>query len=316
MNKVGIIGFGKMGKKHFDCYKRIKDVDIIGAYDVDLKKVKDYGVRGFEDYKELIEQSDIISICTPTDTHKLYIIECIMKGKSVFVEKPLCRTMNEGDEIAKLVKKFKAKIMVGHIVRYFNQYISIKNLIDKKSIGNPVIARITRSARFKGRESWFSSFDKSGGVILDLMIHDIDFLRWCFGDVKRVYAKSLSQSVHNLNMDYALAILRFKNGVIAHLESSWVNTSGFRSYVEICGDKGLLSYDSKVPTALTLELNSGEVFKENPVDEDANLMELEDFINYVRFNKKPRVTFEDAYNSLKVALSALESSQKDCVVEI
>lgn len=316
MNKVGIIGFGKMGKKHFNCYKKIAGINVIGAYDIDLRRVKDYGVKGFEDYKELIKQSDIINVCTPTDTHKLYIIESIIKGKPVFVEKPLCRTMNEGDEIAKLMRKFKAKIMVGHIVRYFKQYILIKNLINQKSIGNPVVARATRSAKFNRRDIWFNSFDKSGGVILDLMIHDIDFLRWCFGDVKRVYAKSLNHSGHNLNMDYALAVLRFKNGVIAHLEASWANPTGFRSYIEICGNKGLLFYDSKVPTALTLELDSGKVFKENPVDEDANLLELEDFVNYVRYNKKPKVTFEDAYKSLETALSALESVQKDCVINL
>ena len=315
MKKIGIIGFGKMGRKHFDCYKRIPGVEVLGVYDVDTQKAREYGLKIFNDSKELIHNCDIVDVCTPTDTHKTYVIESINGKKPVFVEKPLCRTMKEADEIMKLAKKKKAKVMVGHIVRYFNQYIAIKRALDNKSIGRPVIARASRAAKVKRiAGNWFNSHEKSGGVILDLMIHDIDFLRWCFGDVCRVYAKNLGNN--NQHTDYALALLRFKNGVIAHLEASWAHPGGFRANVEISGDAGLLHYDSRVPSALTVELNSGEVNRENPVDENANLVELKEFIDYVTENKKPRVSLEDAYKSLEVSLAALESAETGQVIQL
>jgi UDP-N-acetylglucosamine 3-dehydrogenase len=317
MEKVGIIGCGKMGYKHFECFRRIANVRVHGVYDLDFNKTRDFnGVKAYRDHQELIRECDVIDVCTPTHLHKDYIIESIKLKKPVFVEKPLCRTMEEADEIMKEVKKRKAKIMVGHIVRYFNQYAAIKKVLDGKSIGNPAVVRITRAGGFrKGTGNWFGSFEKSGGVILDLMIHDIDFLMWCFGDVTRVYAKNLMGG-ENQTTDYALAVMRFKKGMIAHLEASWAHPGGFRTSVEVAGDAGLVHYDSRNPNTLCVEYAGGRSFKESPVDENANVAELRDFIEYVRKGNIPKLTLEDAYRCLEVSLAALESARTGKVINL
>ncbi|MEI6846333.1 MAG: Gfo/Idh/MocA family oxidoreductase, partial [Candidatus Firestonebacteria bacterium] len=274
MQKVGIIGFGKMGRKHFESFKRIPGVSICGVYDIDPNKARESGVKTCLQPSELIKGCDIICISTPTDTHKQYILEALEAKKPVFVEKPLCRTMEEAEEIMKAVKKNKVKFMVGHVVRYFNQYAALKKTLDDGCVGKTAVARITRCSRFpKASNNWFNSREKSGGVILDLMIHDIDFLIWCFGDVERVYAKDISWGKIQ-NIDYALAILRFKNGVIAHLEASWAHSGGFRARVEFAGTEGLVSYDSRHPASLKVEHADGEIMRENPVDENANQQEI------------------------------------------
>ena len=316
MQKVGIIGFGKMGRKHFESFKRVPGVGVYGVFDTDPNKARESGIRTFTDHNQLIKECDIICVATPTDTHKQYILDSIAGKKPVFVEKPLCRTVEEADEIMKAVKKNKTKVMVGHVVRYFNQYAALKKSIDDGCVGKPAIARITRCSKFpKASNNWFNSREKSGGVILDLMIHDIDFLIWCFGDVERVYAKDISWGKIP-NMDYALAVIRFKKGVIAHIEASWAHAGGFRARVEVAGNRGLVNYDSRHPASLKVEHSNGEVMRENPVDENANQMEIREFVEYVLKNKIPRITLHDAYEALKVSLAALESVKTREVVKL
>jgi len=316
MLKVGIIGFGKMGRKHLESFKRIQGVGICGVYDTDPNKAKEAGVKTCQDYNGMIKDCDIICVTTPTDTHKKYILEAIAAGKPVFVEKPLCRSVEEADEILKAVKKHKAKVMVGHVVRYFNQYAAIKKAIDDGCVGKPAVVRMTRCSKFpKASNNWFNSREKSGGVILDLMIHDIDFLIWCFGYPERVYAKDISL-VKLPNMDYALAVIRFKSGVIAHLEASWALSGGFRARVEVAGTGGLINYDSRQPASLKVEHTDGEIMRENPVDENANQMEIREFVEYVQNNKKPKITLHDACEALKLSLAALESVKTGNVVKL
>ena len=296
-----------MGRKHFESFKRVASVTLCGVYDIDPNKAKESGIMTCQDPCHLIRECDIICVATPTDTHKQYILEAIAARKPVFVEKPLCRTVEEADELVKTARKYKAKVMVGHVVRYFNQYAAIKKAIDDGCVGKPAIARITRCSKFpKASNNWFNSREKSGGVILDLMIHDIDFLIWCFGDVERVYARDIGRQKIP-NKDYALAILRFKSGVIAHLEASWAHAGGFRARVEVAGTGGLVSYDSRHPASLKVEHADGNAVRENPVEENANQMEIREFVEYVLNNKVPRITLHDAYEALKVSLAALES---------
>ncbi|OGF44345.1 MAG: hypothetical protein A2231_06870, partial [Candidatus Firestonebacteria bacterium RIFOXYA2_FULL_40_8] len=295
MEKVGIIGFGKMGRKHFESFKRVSGVGVFGVYDADPNKAREAGIKTYQDYNQLIKECDIICIATPTDTHKEFMLKAIAGKKPVFVEKPLCRTIAEADEIMKAVKKYKTKVMVGHVVRYFNQYAALKKSIDDGCVGKPAVVRITRCSKFpKASNNWFNSREKSGGVILDLMIHDIDFLIWCFGDVERVYAKDISWGKIP-NMDYALAVMRFKSGVIAHLEASWAHAGGFRARVEVAGTAGLVNYDTRHPASLKVEHSNGEIMRENPVDENANQMEIREFVEYILKNKNPRIMLQDAY---------------------
>ncbi|MCX5776641.1 MAG: Gfo/Idh/MocA family oxidoreductase [Candidatus Firestonebacteria bacterium] len=316
MLKVGIIGFGKMGRKHLESFKRIPGVSICGIFDASPGKIQEAGLKTCPDYKHLIKECDVICIATPTDTHKQYILEAIAVGRPVFVEKPLCRTVEEAEEVMQAVKKYKAKVMVGHVVRYFNQYAAIKKAIADGCVGKPAVARITRCSKFpKASNNWFNSREKSGGVILDLMIHDIDFLIWCFGDVERVYAKDIGREKIP-NMDYALAVIRFKNGVIAHLEASWALSGGFRARVEVAGTEGLVNYDSRHPASLKVEHSDGNVIRENPVDENANQMEIREFVEYVLNDELPKTTLHDAYEALKVSLAALESVKSGAVVKL
>jgi len=176
------------------------------------------------------------------------------------------------------------------------------------------VVRTTRAAGFpRGRDDWYADLARSGGLAMDMITHDYDFLRWCFGDVSRVMARGLAtRSLDHL--DYCLVLLRFRSGVIAHVEGSWAHPAGtFFTRAEIAGTEGLVSFDSRraVPFALSRrQVTSGApsvAVPESPVEESPYLQEMNHFLSVVRGEAELAVTPADARAALRVALAVNES---------
>lgn len=321
MIRVGIIGAGSMGNAHASCISLIQGVKIVAVAD----KIKDsaeslankFNAKVFNS-DDLINSKDVdvVYVCLPTSAHAEYVIKSANAGKYVFVEKPLARTLEEGREMIRTTRKTKVKFMVGHILRFFPEYVKIKEILDKGSVGVPCIARTTRARTSPG--GWYLNIEHGAGVVLDFIIHDIDFLRWCFGDAKRVYAKGLIYRKLPNNIDYTLVTIRFKNGAIAHVEGSWAH-SLWRTRVEIAGDKGLINFDSNESVPLKIELSENkkvETWTESPIAESPLLLENKHFFDCINLNKEPLTSGEESYKSLEISLSALDSIKNNRVVSI
>ncbi|HEX5323227.1 MAG TPA: Gfo/Idh/MocA family oxidoreductase, partial [Capsulimonadaceae bacterium] len=206
----------------------------------------------------------------------------------------------------------------GHVVRFFPEYATAKRMVDNGEVGKPAAIRCARvSSHPRGSVSnWYAEPTQSGGVALDLMIHDFDWLRWCFGDVDHVFAKGLyGKSEHQGSLDYALATLRFKSGAVGHVCGSWSHPSGFRTTFEICGDAGMLEHDSakSVPLMAALKKQEGStpgvIVPDNalaPLD-DPYYLELRHFVDCLLTGAKPMVTLQDARAAVQIALGAIES---------
>jgi len=187
---------------------------------------------------------DVVAICTPTHVHAQIVVAAAQNGKHIFCEKPFCRTLPQCEEALAAVKKAGVKLFVGHVVRYFQEFCAIKHQIDDGKVGKPGFVRTFRGGQSPlGEGSWFRDFDKSGGVTLDCIIHDFDWLRYVFGDPDRVFAQDLRERIDE-GIDYAMVTLRFKSGLIATVTGSWAHPSGFKVKAEVCGDKGMITYDS------------------------------------------------------------------------
>src|SRR5688572_21354255 len=101
----------------------------------------------------------------------------------------------------------------------------------------------------KGEGMWFRDYERSGGVLLDLAVHDFDWLRWTLGEISQVYSRSLGIT-RGSGPDYALTTLSFASGAVAHVESTWMDPSGFRVAVEVAGSEGIIEYDSRLTPSL------------------------------------------------------------------
>ncbi|MEH7226064.1 Gfo/Idh/MocA family oxidoreductase [Bacillus sp. JJ1566] len=319
MQNVLLIGAGTMGMEHAKSYYSMDDVQIVGIVDVRKEQaeqiVNGHDTKIFntvEDAVNTLEQIDVMDICVPTFLHKEYVMKAADFGIDVICEKPLAYTLEDAKEMLEYCDKKNVKLFVGHVVRFFPQYSKAKELIAKGAIGDIGVVRTRRGGNFPaGWSDWYSDHTKSGGVILDLIIHDFDFLRWTFGEVERVFAKGIAE--RNLeHLDYAIVTLVFKSGVIAHVEGSWAHQT-FSTQFEFAGKSGIIEYDSlkEEPVLLSIrqldEEKNGVEVPQSPLKKSPYYVELEHFLKCLKTNETPIVTAEDAYKALEISDAALKS---------
>jgi UDP-N-acetylglucosamine 3-dehydrogenase len=318
-----------MGSWHANQWRKVAGVELVGVLDTREDAAAAAG-PAFDSWDSLLSGAnpDIIDICTPTPTHRQYVELAVSAGKAIFVEKPLARTIEDCDAIVSAVKNSGVAAMPGHVVRYFPEYLKAKQIIDNGGVGKPATVRTARLAGFptiNGRENWYANPDKSGGVVLDMILHDFDWLRWTFGPVERVFAKGFfGSSLYENRLDYALVTLRFSSGVVGHVTGSWAHTSGFRTTLEVAGDKGLIDHDSDKSVPLVASLRStdssaaGVAVPESPMRplDDPYYKELSAFVDSLRNNVPPPISIDEAREAAKIALAALKSIETGRAVSL
>ena len=315
--KTLVIGAGTMGTVHAHAYEKLTNVELVGIVDHNFPKAQklaeQVGVKAFCTYEEAvasIREIDVVSICLPTPLHKEYLIKVADQGSHVVCEKPLARTLSDAKEMIAYCQEKDVKLFVGHVVRFFPEYVRTKQLLDTNKIGTPAVVRTSRGGGFPNASNdWYADFNSSGGLVLDMIIHDFDYLRWCFGEVERVYAKSSKGRVYS-RVEYALVTLRFKSGVIAHVEGTWAHQN-FTTKFEIAGKSGIIEFDSSkvqpVVTGRNSSSSGGVAVPESPLKDNPYFMELQHFIQCIEKNEQPIVTAEDAVKAMEISLAALES---------
>ena len=146
----------------------------------------------------------------------------------------------------------------------------------------------------------------SGGVLLDLVIHDFDYLRWTLGEVERVYARGLLGREYN-RLDYVLVTLRFESGAIAHVEGHWGYPGAFNYSIEVAGSDALLTVDSTEPASLQLIGGAPDEMPDLASGKSPYEKELEHFIHCIATGEEPIAQARDAREALRIGLAATES---------
>lgn len=321
MLQVLVIGAGTMGRTHADAYASMPGVKLAGIADIRTEKAQQladrFSAQAYASFEAAVaglgaDRIDVIDVCLPTPLHKDYVVKAADIGKHVICEKPLARSETDARFMINYCQDKGVRLFVGHVLRFFPEYVKAKSLLDQGSIGKPAVIRAGRGGGYPvGWNHWYSDFGASGGITLDAMIHDFDYLRWCFGEVERVYAKGL-HGRHQAQLDYSLVTLRFRSGVIAHVEGTWAH-EGFSMNLEMAGTSGVIDYDSAKDSPLLFKTRSsaatvpGVVVPESPLEQNPYYRELEHFMSCIRDGSEPLVSAEDAYEALRIALAALAS---------
>jgi len=173
---------------------------------------------------------DALVVATPTDTHAEVVRSALARGLAVFCEKPLAL---DADEARRLAADGADRLTVGHVVRYFPEYRAAHDVVSEGRLGSVVRARLVRRNAGPPPGSWYAEVDRSGGVLTDLGIHDIDWCLWSLGPVARVYARASGP----VDRQVATVLLRHRNGALASLDLSWRERS-FSTAIEVAGTKG------------------------------------------------------------------------------
>jgi len=318
--RLAIIGAGTIGTIHGLCSLQSPEAAVTAVWSRSAEKASQLaqrlGARACSSVEEAVNSPDVdaVLICTPTFTHEAHAMAAIRAGKHVICEKPLTRELDTAQAVIEAARAAGVQLHVAHVVRFFLEFRRLHDLVQQGAIGQPALVRMTRASSFPhGSGDWHNQIALSGGVVLDMGIHDLDWLLWTFGSVERVYGRGLYQRGAPF-LDYALLTLRLRSGVIAHVECSWAEPAGFRVHGEVSGDKGMLTYDSLDSTALRVDLRHppdtppGVNVPTTYTAESPYVTQLRHFARCVRGEEQPVITPEEAYESLRLALAALEST--------
>jgi UDP-N-acetylglucosamine 3-dehydrogenase len=320
--KVSIIGCGTMGITYAKNLASMEEAELAGVCDVDAARAEEAakagGTAAYTDYKVMLEAEnpEVVCVCLPTHLHKRIVIELAQLGKHIICEKPIGMTLEEADAMIEACRESGVRLFVGHVVRFFPNYADAAAQISRGETGGPGVAHLKRYGSFpKGNGLWYHDRSKSGGVILDLMIHDIDFVRSVYGEAKAVYALK-AQSGGDDPFEYAMVTIRFRNGAIGNLTAYWGYPGPFTTAAEFAGNQGVLRLSSESSRSLTVigkeegqEGKAAVQVPQSPMRHDPYYRELKHFLACIRDGSEPLVTAEDARAALEIALAAELSCQ-------
>jgi len=312
MLKIGVLGAGHLGKIHLRLLQQSDKFNLVGFYDADDvngKKVEaEFGYKFFNSIETLIDAVDVVDIVTPTLSHYECAKQAVIKGKHIFVEKPITNTVEEAEEVRALVALHNVKGQVGHVERFNPAYLAVKD-----EVNSPMFIESHRLAEFNPRGT-------DVPVVLDLMIHDIDIiLSTVKSKIKHISASGVA--VISDTPDIANARIEFTNGCVANLTASRISLKKMRK-IRFFQKDAYISVDflakqcevvkmkdaPENPGDFDMVLENAEGIKKQiyfdnpPIPENNSILdELESFADAINNNTKPEVTLHDGTEALRVA---------------
>lgn len=326
---IAIIGGGFISNIHAQCYKNL-GVKIEAMADINENARKDFAIKynckTYQSAEEMLENVsddiEIVDICAPTYLHEELILLALRYNKHIICEKPLSINLNFVGNIISKLKDSDKYLMVAQVLRFWTEYVRIKEWFEEGIFGNIKLVSAMRLAQHPKSE-WFYNPKKSGGGIFELHIHDIDFLCYLFGNVKEVYANGSKDE--NESWDFINSSIKFENGVSAIAQGVFGITDNypFTANIKVIGDKATAEYslsagvnlgsDSQQSNTLTLYRKGKEPIIENIKTKDAYELELEYFINCVKNNKNPEIvdlgSIRKTIETITCLVKSLESGE-------
>ncbi len=299
--KVGIIGVGYLGTQHARILSYLEEGELKGVMDIDFKKAMRIGNRHnvpyYEKYEDMLDEVDAVIVATPTSEHYTIVRDLLNAGKSVLVEKPISKTVEEGKKLVDLAEKKGVIFQVGHLERFNPAVEAIENVISE-----PRFIEVQRLGSFSAR-----SLDID--VVLDLMIHDLDIiLALIKDDVKAIR----SSGIHVLSnmIDIANARVEFESGCVATLIASRVHQGKVRK-LRIFEPTSYYSIDYIDQEVKIFPLNGRQtdiktlkIKKEEPLKK-----ELQNFFRCVSTGRPGKVSGKEGLKALMLAFRVLEGAE-------
>lgn len=313
--KLGIIGTGHMGQYHVNVSRQLFDASLIGIYDADEKRAKfiseKYATQAFSKLDELIDAVDAVVVATPTFLHYEVSKLALNKGKHVLVEKPIAENVEQAKELVELAKAKELILQVGHVERFNGAVLELSKIVEK-----PLFVESRRFAPYNARI-------KDVGVVLDMMIHDIDIvLNLVKSPVKTLHA--VGKKIISNHEDVASVIMQFENGCIASINASrntqakirTLNITDQSAYIMLDFTDQEIELHRQASSVINLTneqirykqesiVEKIFVHKDNPLKQ-----EHEHFINCILGRTKPHVENEKDVETLEIAHKILEEISK------
>jgi inositol 2-dehydrogenase len=318
--KIGLIGCGRMGKVFADTLAfNVNEADLVAVADTVPETARDTAARfgaksWYSDYRALLDQKDIeaVVIASSTHTHVDVVKDAAAAGKQIFCEKPLAMTLKGCDKSIAAANAAGVRLMVGFMRRYDPSYLKAKKMIDEGVIGIPVMFKaVGRDPKRTSLE--FARRENSGGLILDMGIHDFDLARWLMGsEVDRTSSEGGCLVFPELkgvgDIDNAVINLKFTNESVGNVDVSRNAVYGYDIRTEVLGSKGGVVISRERQTDILVLTENGVTHDTVPYFmerfSDAYAAEIRDFIGCIVEGREPGVTGLDARAATAIGMAA------------
>lgn len=327
--KVAIVGFGFMGRTHYGVWRRLRNAKVVCVCDSNLAQITAKtkgnldvaddsdlppGVRVYEDFDKMLETEtiDAVDITLPTPLHPKMSIKALERGVNVLCEKPMAIDAKACDSMVAAERRSGAKLMVAQCVRYWPEYAVLKDYVDSGKYGKVVAADFTRFSPApvwnRGGKCWFLDESKSGGVALDMHLHDTDVIHHLFGMPESVSSRS---HMHNDGWtDFISTSYSYHDKVVTS-SSSWAMTRSFvwESGFRVIFEKAVVVLNTHSSPAFTVYPEKGRPFTPKVSGTSAYEREIKEFVLWISGGRARPVTAQSARDSVAIVDAERKSTR-------
>lgn len=330
MRKVGIVGLGFMGKMHFRCYQALESAQIVAVCDIDPKKLEGGAgeagnvagaeepldlseVKTYTDFDKMISECDLdaVSITLPTYLHCQYTTKVLEAGLNVLCEKPMALDIDQCDKMINASEKSGKLLQVGHCIRFWPEYAKTRDIIKSGKYGNVQAATFQRLSMTPAWawDNWILDDSKSGGALLDLHIHDADFVHYLFGLPKSVFTRAAKGP--SGGFDHVVTNYLYADEQVITAEGGWIMTNafGFRMNFHIILEKADIIFDITRDPIFNVLPAEGEAFTPEVAQGDGYSIEIAHFVDKITGNTDETVlTPQQSKDSVMLVLKEKQSA--------
>ncbi len=330
--KIGLIGSGFVADLHAYAFKHfVRDAEVVAVASPHgaRKFATERGIsHAFDNYSDMLalKDLDMVSIAAPNDLHCQMTVDAAAAGKHVICEKPLCKTLEEADEMIAACKSKGVLLLYAEELLFAPKYVRAKTLVDEGAVGTPFLVK--QSEEHSGPHMpWFWDVNRSGGgVLLDMGCHSVEYTRWVLGKppVKSVtaYLGTFVHATRTKGEDHSFCIVEYEGNKVVMVEDSWAKGGGVDDRCEIYGDKGhtradllrgssLLTYSDEGYGYAVEKAGTTKGYTFTMFEETWNYgfpQEMQHFVNCMLGKETPMETGEDGREVLKILYAAYQSA--------
>lgn len=317
--RVGIIGLGFIGGIHFNAWQQVEGAHVAavctrspvtgqakqGNIAGDSDQLDLDGVTIYTDLAEMLakENLDVVSVTLPTFLHKEVSIQCLQAGVHVLCEKPMALSVEDCQAMTNTAVTAGKQLMVAHCIRFWPQYAWLKQIVESKTYGDVLVTDFERLTYSPKWSSWLADTDKSGGIALDLHIHDLDFIQYLFGTPKSIHSQHCRKE--NGVPLHVQSSLYYRKDLIVSATASWrmPESFGFKMAYRVVFDGATAIFDGQTLTVYPAE---GDSFEPELPAGDGFSAEIKHFAERINGNTTQEIiTPEQATESVRMALETV-----------
>jgi predicted dehydrogenase len=331
MLRIGIAGFGFMGRMHYRCWKATNGAEVAAICDTNPNIVEDTkkavgniegaegavdfgGVELYTDFDLMLKSAklDAVSITLPTYLHPDYSIKALKAGVHVLCEKPMALSVKDCDRMIRAANRGGKVLQIGHCVRFWPEYAKTKEIVDSGKYGKVITATFQRlgSAPKWSIDNWLLDEKRSGGMALDLHIHDTDFVQYLFG-IPRAVCSFTAKGNTGQPLHIVTQYL-YDDDKVVTAEGGWAMMPkfGFEMSFNIALEKATIVYDLTRKPMFMVYPAEGEAFTPQVEKGDGYSRQTEYFANLIRGEKvEPVTTLQQSRDSVKIVEAEKKSAK-------